>query len=55
VAGLVNGITYAANVHLDTPNPQAFELEALGGRYLLATPAVFQRLAQQGSGKGRRA
>jgi hypothetical protein len=47
-AGLVNGITYAAHAHPDTSNPQSLELEALGGRYLLALPTVFQRLAAQG-------
>lgn len=53
LAGLVNGITYAAHVHTDTTNPQALELEALGGRYLLANSAVFQRLAVQGGNKPR--
>lgn len=53
VAGLVNGITYAAHVHTDTSNPEALELETLGGRYLLANPSVFARLAQQG-GHGKR-
>ena len=48
-AGLVNGITYAAHAHRDTANPQSLELETLGGRYLLANPSVFQRLAVQGS------
>ncbi len=51
LAGLVNGITYAAHAHRDTANPQSLELEALGGHYLLANPTVFQRLAVQGSGK----
>ena len=53
-AGRVNGITYAAHAHRDTANPQALELEALGGRYLLANPTVFQRLAVQGSSAPRR-
>jgi hypothetical protein len=51
VAGLVNGITYAAHAHADTSNPEALQLETLGGKYLLANPSVFARLAQQGSGK----
>ncbi len=55
LAGLVNGITYAAHVHRDTANPQSLELETLGGHYLLAQPSVFQRLAVQGSGQRVRA
>ena len=53
LAGLVNGITYAAHVHADTSNPAALELETLAGNYLLASPAIFRHLAEQG-GRGKR-
>ena len=53
LAGLVNGITYAAHVHADTSNPAALELETLAGNYLLAAPVVFRHLAEQG-GRGKR-
>jgi hypothetical protein len=53
VAGLVNGITYAAHAHADTSNPEALELETLAGNYLLASPSVFARLAQQGGNRRR--
>jgi hypothetical protein len=45
VAGLVNGITYAAHA-VNLPAQQAVSLEMLGGKLLMAEPVELHRFAK---------
>lgn len=48
VAGLVEGITYAAHAYHEITDGERVEVEMIGGNLLYAKPKEFERLARQG-------
>lgn len=49
VAGVVNGVTYAAHMDRNLSDSASLELEVMGGSFLTAKPAEFVRLAAVGA------